>query len=261
MPDARIHRTAVAFALTLCCLASQAWAVPARTVQSCLALNPDDKMARLDCYDELAKVAKTEPPPDPDTIEIANKPQPPSRRTVAQSGRARLARDWNLVSARHEGFDIQPYRLNYLLFANITDRINRAPSSPAPGHAVLTPEELDSTEVKFQFSIKTQLYAEDGIDFLGFDKYRPWFAYTQQSVWQAYNQRNSTPFRDSNYEPEIILTLARPDDAAFFPAFRFFNVGCAHQSNGQSEPKSRSWWRIYGQARFAFGDFTLLAQA
>jgi phospholipase A1 len=137
------------------------------------------------------------------------------------------------------------------------------PSSPAAGHTPLGPEDIDSTEVKFQFSVKSQILGRDDIKFLrfmGFDTYRLWFAYTQQSVWQAYNQRNSAPFRDSVYEPELILTLGRSTDAPF-KAFKLVNIGFNHQSNGRSDPYSRSWWRVYGQAGFEFGDFTVLGRA
>ena len=159
-----------------------------------------------------------------------------------------LRRDWNLTGFRKSYPPaIQTYQQNYLLFANWSDNPNRMPSSPSPNHT--TSEDLLATEVKFQFSLKSEILKWD-TDFPVFDKYRLWFAYTQQSYWQFYNTKDSRPFRDNNYEPEIILTLGRPDDAAFLKPLKLVNIGLEHQSNGESDPLSRSWNRIYGQADF-----------
>ena len=171
-----------------------------------------------------------------------------------------LREDWNLRTRAGEEAPFQAYRPNYFLPARRTSQVNDAPSSPAPGRTVSPPEDLDSTEAKFQLSVKSQLWGGDSLfggEWLGFDRFRLWFAYTQQSHWQSWNTARSSPFRESNYEPELIATFGR---AAVDSGFRLFNLGVALQSNGQSIPKSRSWRRVYGQLGFDLGNFSLLAR-
>jgi phospholipase A1 len=218
------------------------------TPHDCLQAYPDDDAARLRCYDALAKA------PRPTTGAASTAP------ATDEPVRGVLSRDWNLYEGDHAPslLGVQAYRLNYILAANWTDSPNRAPHSPVPGHTVLTPVDLDATEVKFQFSLKSQIFDGKMPNILGFDQYRVWFAYTQQSMWQAYNGRNSAPFRDSMYEPEFILTLGQHDGGQ---AFKLLNIGFNHQSNGRSDPYSRSWWRTYVQAGFEVGQFTILGRA
>ena len=60
--------------------------------------------------------------------------------------------------------------------------------------------EVDDTEVQFQLSIKTPLAAEL------FNQRLDIFAgYTFRSFWQFYNRDVSSPFRETNHEPEIWL--------------------------------------------------------
>jgi phospholipase A1 len=171
-----------------------------------------------------------------------------------------LSDDWNLNTPAGGEAAFQVYRPNYFLPARHTDHLNTAPSSPASGRTVASPEDLDATEAKFQLSVKSQLKGWNSVfgrEWWGFDRTRLWFAYTQQSNWQLWNTRNSSPFRESNYEPELIVTLGR---AAADSPFRLVNLGLAHQSNGQSDPKSRSWWRVYLQGGFEVGDWSALAR-
>src|SRR5690606_8567555 len=72
------------------------------------------------------------------------------------------------------------------------------------------------------------------------------FAYTQQSYWQLYNSSASRPFRETVHEPELFLSLLTDFDVLGWRP-RIFRLGVVHQSNGQSDPLSRSWNRIYGQ--------------
>jgi len=131
---------------------------------------------------------------------------------------------------------ITPHKRNYLLPVSFVDEPNNAPFSEELGTAG-----LKKFEAKFQLSFKAaiadSLLKKDDLLFFGF---------TLQSYWQMYNQDVSSPFRETNYQPEI-----------FYGVFNDFKVGqwtnrvnvigIEHQSNGRTQPSSRSWNRIYAQ--------------
>ena len=98
---------------------------------------------------------------------------------------------------------------------------------------------FDNTEIQFQLSIKTPL----AVDL--FDKDIGIFAaYTMRSFWQAYNSDISSPFRETNHQPE--MWIQSEHDWELFGIKNSLNMlGMVHQSNGQSGQLSRSWNRIY----------------
>lgn len=138
-----------------------------------------------------------------------------------------------------EPFVILPHRPSYLIFGHYLSQMNNAPYQ----HERITEHgELNNNEMKFQISMK--LAVAD--DFLG----GRWFmAYTNRSFWQAFNNQNSAPFRETNHEPEAWVSYDLSQNIAGWN-LRLFSLGISHQSNGQTEPVSRSWNRIY--ARFLF---------
>ncbi|KQC11287.1 MAG: hypothetical protein APR62_10240 [Smithella sp. SDB] len=116
-------------------------------------------------------------------------------------------------------------------------------------------------EVKFQLSFKFKIWRdivrseeikriiEKNTGVRGIDV---WIAYTQQSFWQLYNSAFSAPFRDTNYEPELLFNfdIQQKIPGLMGTKLQFINVGFNHQSNGRAEPLSRSWNRIV--ANFGF---------
>lgn len=109
--------------------------------------------------------------------------------------------------------------------------------------------EVDNTETQFQISIKTPL----AVDIFN-SKVDIFAAYTVRSFWQLYNTEHSSPFRETNHEPEI--WLQRASDLEFFGFKNVANFfGIVHQSNGQAGTLSRSWNRIFANFIFQKGNF------
>lgn len=97
-------------------------------------------------------------------------------------------------------------------------------------------------EVQFQLSFKLTPLKFSGGELS--------FAFTQKAFWQLYDAKNSRPFRETNYSPEIFLR---------YGAKQFFiDLGYEHESNGQSDPESRSWDRAYLGINLVSRNFKLL---
>ena len=133
---------------------------------------------------------------------------------------------------------ITPHRPNYILLGNYNfSSMNEQPWEDFTGEDV----ELNNMEVKFQVSFKFMLWENLFKKRTNGDLY---FAYTQLAMWQLYNKDISSPFRDTNYQPEIFLTFDN-DWQIFGFKNRLNSFGFAHESNGRSEPLSRSWNRLF----------------
>ena len=111
----------------------------------------------------------------------------------------------------------------------------------------------DRAEMKFQFSAKFNL-VEDLFGEVGGDLH---FGYTQRSWWQAYNADASSPFRETNYEPEVFIDF--DNNTSLLGWTNIHNrLSFNHQSNGRSETLSRSWNRLIFQSSFIHDDWTLV---
>ncbi|WP_052365510.1 phospholipase A [Halotalea alkalilenta] len=141
---------------------------------------------------------------------------------------------------------ISTYRLNYILPYTYDSNLPRMRDYREIGN-----DNPEHTELKYQISLKVALaediFGDNGDLFLG---------YTQYSLWQAYNDRDSAPFRETNYEPELFLRF--DNDSEWMGWTNTFNrIGYVHQSNGRGEPISRSWNRIYAEAIFQRGPWAV----
>jgi phospholipase A1 len=210
----------------------------------------DDPGRRLACFDALvppratASLAQALPQPVPARAALP---------TFAPSLEASPLTNLWAIGIDDAVFDIQAHRPTYVLPVSYTSDSNDFPASPTrPGLA--SGFGWDDLEAKFQLSFKFKL--ADLEDSLGASL---WAGYTQQSYWQVYNAEESRPFRETNYEPELMLAF-HPDREVLGLDWRLMNFGLVHQSNGRAELLSRSWNRVYAQAGFEKGGFALLAR-
>ncbi|OWY39836.1 phospholipase [Xenophilus sp. AP218F] len=215
----------------------------------CRELASDE--ARLACFDAAARQLAADAPvavPSP-ALAAAPQAEPPA------PGASPLSRAWDLDADDKRGtFVLRGYRANYFLPAWYQHDPNATPSSPSRGTTPLFGGDLDHVEAKFQLSFKTKLWENVGGTPLDI-----WAGYTQQSHWQMYNKQESSPFRETDYEPELMATL--PVDWRLGDwRVRMVGLGAVHQSNGQSDPLSRSWNRVYAMTALENGDLTLGAR-
>ena len=145
------------------------------------------------------------------------------------------------------------YQPNYLLLGRYTSDLNTKPYEPL-FDAFDEEEDFKDVEAKFQLSFKARLMASDD------RRWGLWFAYTQQSWWQVYSPDNSRPFRETNYMPELFGSY-RPGIEVGGMQWNLLNFGYVHESNGRSDPISRSWDRLFVQAGLERGNFALLTKA
>ena len=219
------HRGPARFSVLLALLLAWSTCSAQKGAADCAKLDSDEQ--RLRCYDAIS-------------------------RPYEQSGytNSYLARSWKLgQGASPRTGLIEEYRPTYFLFWRKSNDPNVLPASPAAGHEPAAPLSLDASEAKFQVSFKTELMRSKAVPVetaneYGFRSVRLWAAYTQQSSWQWFNARSSRPFRETNYEPELIATFDRHVGSS---GLKLVNVGLVHQSNGRDDPFSRSWNRAYVQ--------------
>lgn len=227
-----------------------------------------DASARLACYDGLSKTtpavkaagenaivapaagsepARTQPSAPPAE---PNVPAKVAELTTIKPEAAvsRMVQEWELDrSAKRGVFNFRPHKDTYLLLANYSTSSNDAPFRET------TPAGLKSkhVELTYQISFKMKL-----IEQLLSTPVDLWFGYTQNSFWQAYNRAASSPFRETNYQPEMMLTTPLSLDLGILDV-RYLTLGLNHQSNGQTSNLSRSWNRVYAEMGAEKGKFAV----
>ncbi len=169
----------------------------------------------------------------------------PVRLTGPESDNGAAGRRINLESyAEHNPFVLTSHRPNYFLPFSYNSDPNESQFREGDGS-------LDNMEFQFQVSFKFLLWdnliGNNGILHA---------AYTNRSFWQSYNSDISAPFRETNHEPELMLSF-RND----WEIFGFENVTNQlifnHQSNGRSGTLSRSWNRVMCNFIFARENFAM----
>jgi phospholipase A1/A2 len=210
----------------------------AASFDACAAIG--DNTARLRCYDKAA--GRT--PRDPVSTATAADSQVQPHKEPSY-----LSRKWQLdEESRKNRFAIVPHRANYLLPYTYNFTQNKQVFETVdPG------VDIQDAEAKFQISLKVKLWES----ILGTNT-DLWFGYTQVSFWQIYNTAFSSPFRETNYEPEILLNFRTDTDLFGLMRNRFIQVGLNHQSNGLGGTLSRTWNRITANLGFERDAFNLV---
>ncbi|MCG3677020.1 phospholipase A [Aliarcobacter butzleri] len=138
----------------------------------------------------------------------------------------------NIKQIVTKDFDIYPYKKNYLLPATYT--FNNI-------------ENRENIETTFQVSFEKPIYN----NLFGFDETIS-AAYTQKSFWQV--AKNSAPFRESNYEPEIFVQIPYDKESSL----KAYKISAMHSSNGKDGEESRSLNRLYLEGYFQFSDIFVI---
>ncbi len=142
--------------------------------------------------------------------------------------------DKNIEEILTGKFGIYSYKPNYLMFGSYD-----------------TEEYEDNRsqfETVFQISAKKPIF----YDLFGLDEIIN-VAYTQKSFWQT--SRDSSPFRETNYAPEVFVEFPYKNATENLKAYR---VSLIHESNGRNEEYSRSWNRVYLEGIFQFSNLFVM---
>lgn len=164
-----------------------------------------------------------------------------------------ISERWEIDDEDKNGtFKLTFYKPIYVLPLRWSSDPNELPQSKNPDNSFTETQNYDQVETKFQLSLKTKLLQS----FL-FGEGDLWLGYTQLANWQVYNDPVSRPFRELNYEPELIVNF--PMEVNLFGIdLRMAGFALNHQSNGRDLPRSRSWNRLIFHAAFAKDNFQLI---
>ncbi len=157
----------------------------------------------------------------------------------------RLEKD---IENRNQPFTLMAHKPNYILLGSHNFAGYNTPFlEKGLGEADLT----DTNEVQFQISLKTPIAVN--MFNTNVDLYA---AYTNKSFWQFYNTEHSSPFRETNHEPELWLQF-QPSKEYFGFTNSINTFGINHQSNGRGGNLSRSWNRLFANFVFNRGNFAV----
>ena len=243
------------------------------SAEACAAL--ESNADRLACYDVLFKAPDTERPMLVSEKQAANEIEksvtaPETLKSKIEQkvdklfavegpkitpNTSLLDKRWELAADSKLGtWNIRAHEPVYLLPGFWTSDKNEQPESLNPENNVQTDERqnLKSMEAKFQLSLKTK-----ALENLIGDNGDVWLGYTQSSRWQVYNEEESRPFRETNYEPEASL-IFRTNYELLGLNGRLLGLTFNHQSNGRSDPLSRSWNRVMLNVGLERGNFAMM---
>ena len=229
-------------------------------IRACTGIESDAQ--RLACYDratgrsQMPAAKKRTEPASPPSSNVFSQNRSVAAPPIGGNSSAPLSlldSRWELSPESKLGtFNLRGYKPIYVLPAFASSNQNNLPYSPNPENTVHTPLGMQDVESKFQISLKTKLW--QGV--FG-DVGDLWVGYTQDSYWQVYNSKLSRPFRETDYEPEAMLVFDTHYQIFGWDG-RLLSIGVNHQSNGQSDPLSRSWNRVMAQIGFERDNWSII---
>lgn len=158
------------------------------------------------------------------------------------------------VELADRDFAISTYQPTYIMFTS-----NENFDANKSIYAGFDPDfaSLEKEEMKFQVSAKFPLWR----NMIGQDT-DLYLGYTQTSWWQLFADEGitSAPFRETNYQPEVFLRHYSAAHLPFGGQISGLDFGLVHESNGRSQPLSRSWNRLMGRAVVEYGNIAFLGR-
>lgn len=142
---------------------------------------------------------------------------------------------FNLLQKAEHFQVLYPYEESYFLFTS-TNQLNRESIAAYPWA-----DGAKDQEIEYQISLAIPLLREPAGDNSVLA-----ISYTQRSWWQAFSNEISSPFRETNYEPQLFLAWAMDYPIGGW-SLREIEIGLNHQSNGRANPTSRGWNRGYAR--------------
>ena len=242
------------------------------TWQQCQRLaGSGNNEARLACFDRWAQQQTLPAAAVPTAPSVLVETMPPVDATVpatrvvtiaTEDGcrdrqYSQLSRFWELEAGSSCGtLGFRGYRPLSVGFG-VAARDPETATSPAPNHTGVD-RPYQAQDMRIGLSLRTKL--AQGL-LTGDDPVKKdglWFAYSQLSTWQVFNEDLSRPFRTTDHEPEVMYSYPLDYKLPGGWRLRYTGVGLAHQSNGQDLPYSRSWNRAYLMGGIELGDqFTI----
>lgn len=163
-----------------------------------------------------------------ETVEVLELREPAADDTSAIDRRIQMEE-----KTKGNPFSIEPHRPMYIM-----PGVYSSDPNTDVYRSFIREGEVKAVEAQFQISFKLLLWPRifgDNVDLYA--------GYTQLNMWQVYNNDVSSPFRETNYQPELFFR-ARMNTHILGAKLRLTTLSFEHQSNGRTIPLSRSWNRI-----------------